>query len=322
MDSMNRKSQELVKPPPKKATTGLRRIYSVCMTRILSILIALLVTGCKDSGPTEILSAPSKVDSTGEIPSTPSVFWPLTETVLVGPRPDQNLVETLKNLGVQKVVSVDALPPEASLWGDAIQVRHLPLGYRSISRQDQLRLAQELSKGNGKIYIHCHHGKHRAPAAALTALRSLGQLNPSEANEWLDRCGVAYEGLRTVVAEATAAESHQIESAMPLEVTCPTKTLSRLMAEVDDVWDRLKKVPSPDDPNAQTQPEDASQLVDLLRLASTTAGPVEAEYHQQMKAAVDLANQLEIRVRAGESAAPIRAALRKSCRSCHQSFRD
>jgi len=37
------------------------------------------------------------------------------------------------------------------------------------------------------------------------------------------------------------------------------------MAEIDQVWDRLKKVPSPDDPIKRTQKEDAAHLLDCKR---------------------------------------------------------
>ena len=143
--------------------------------------------------------------------------------------------------------------PESSLWSEAIEVRHLPLGYRDLPKSLQLRLARELSIDPVKTYIHCHHGQHRGPAAALAALRALGQLDQTEAKSWLDRCGVGYQGLRQAVQDAQPESPQNIQAAMPLEEAVATRSLSRLMAEIDQVWDRLKKVPSPDDPIKRTQ---------------------------------------------------------------------
>ena len=144
-------------------------------------------------------------------------------------------------------------PPESNLWSEAIEVRHLPLGYRDLPKSVQLRLARELLNDPVKTYIHCHHGQHRGPAAALAALRALGQLDQTEAKSWLDRCGVGYQGLRQAVQDAQPESPQNIQAAMPLEEAVATRSLSRLMAEIDQVWDRLKKVPSPDDPIKRTQ---------------------------------------------------------------------
>ena len=143
--------------------------------------------------------------------------------------------------------------PESNLWSEAIEVRHLPLGYRDLPKSVQLRLARELLNDPVKTYIHCHHGQHRGPAAALSALRALGQLDQTEAKSWLDRCGVGYQGLRQAVQDAQPESPQNIQAAMPLEEAVATRSLSRLMAEIDQVWDRLKKVPSPDDPIKRTQ---------------------------------------------------------------------
>ena len=241
---------------------------------------------------------------------------------MVGPRPSPEQIAELSALGVQKVISVDALPPESSLWGKSIRVRHLPLGYRDLPQTLQLRLARELATDPVKTYVHCHHGKHRGPAAALAALRTLDQFDQAEAMVWLDRCGVEYQGLRDAVQNAKPESIEKIQAATPLEEVAATRSLSRLMAEIDQVWDHLKKVPSPEDPVARTQKEDASQLVDLFRLSSESAGPVDPAYPRQMREAIDLATELETQLQLGQDAAQIRAALRASCRACHKAFRD
>ena len=291
------------------------------MTRVLLVLGMLGLSACDQSDPG------TSMRSAQPVPSPPTLmtklqFHQLTPDIFVGPRPSQEHIEELTALGIKKVISVDALPPESSLWGEAIQVRHLPLGYRDLPKPLQLRLARELSIAPVKTYIHCHHGQHRGPAAALAALRALGQLDQAEAETWLDRCGVVYQGLRQAVQDAQPESPQDIQSALLLEEAVATRSLSRLMAEIDQVWERLKKVPSPDDPNKRTQKEDAAHLLDLFRLSSAAAGPVDPDYPKQMQEAIRLATTLESELQDGEDAAELRAALRSSCRTCHRAFRD
>ena len=291
------------------------------MLRVLVVSGMLGLTACDQSGsgstPLPVQSVPKPPDT-----ETKMQYQQLTPDLLVGPRPSREQIEELVALGIKKVISVDALPPESNLWGESIQVRHLPLGYSDLLRTHQLRLARELSIDPIRTYIHCHHGKHRGPAAALAALRNLGQLDQAEATTWLDRCGVDYQGLRQAVHNAQPQSSENIQAAMPLEEIVATGSLSRLMAEIDQVWDRLKKVPSPGDPDARTQKEDAAHLVDLFRMSSESAGPVDPAYPKQMQEAIDLATKLESQLQDGQDAPQLRAALRSSCRTCHRAFRD
>lgn len=291
------------------------------MRRVLMILGTFGLLACDQSGTD---STTSSIQS-ATISSTNSImreFHHLTPNLLVGPRPSREQIEELSAFGIQKVISVDALPPESSLWGKSIRVRHLPLSYRELPKTLQLRLARELTTDGVKTYVHCHHGKHRGPAAALAALRTLDQLDQAEATVWLDRCGVEYKGLRDAVQNARPESSDDILAALPLEEIAATRSLSRMMAEIDQVWDRLKKVPSPDDPIAKTQIEDASHLVDLFRLSSKSAGPVDPAYPKQMREAVDLATALENQLQLGLDTTQLRADLRASCRTCHKAFRN
>ena len=291
------------------------------MLRVLLVVGMLGLCACDQS------DAGRSTRSVQPVPSPPTLktnlkFHQLTPDIFVGPRPSQEHIAELTTLGIKKVISVDALPPESSLWAEAIQVRHLPMGYRDLPKPLQLRLARELSIAPVKTYIHCHHGQHRGPAAALAALRALGKLDQAQAEAWLDRCGVGYQGLRQAVHDAQPESPQDIQSALPLEEAVATRSLSRLMAEIDQVWDRVKKVPSPDDPIKRTQKEDAAHLLDLFRLSSEAAGPVDPAYRKQIQEAVRLASTLESELQNGEDAAKLRAALRTSCRTCHRAFRD
>ena len=144
--------------------------------------------------------------------------------------------DSLQGLGVRTIVSVDgAVPDVAAARLRGMRYIHLPIGYDGFDETRRAELTRAVLDGlsNGAVYIHCHHGQHRGPAAALTALLNLGTIDQVEASAWLDRCGVAYRGLRNAVQNAEPAHPEDIQSAPPLQEVAETKSLSRLMAEVD-----------------------------------------------------------------------------------------
>src|SRR5690606_19020075 len=67
----------------------------------------------------------------------------------------------------------------------------------------------------GPVYIHCHHGKHRGPAAAAAAAVNLGLVSPAEAVAFMKTAGTAdsYAGLYACVMEADAATKTELDAA-------------------------------------------------------------------------------------------------------------
>jgi len=57
---------------------------------------------------------------------------------------------------------------------------HVPIAYSGLSREQEIRIASAISGAEGPLYLHCHHGKHRGPAAAATALVCLGEITPDD----------------------------------------------------------------------------------------------------------------------------------------------
>ena len=128
------------------------------MLHVMLVLGMLGLSACDQSDPEK------RTRQVQAVPSPPTLktnfkFHQLTPDIFVGPRPSQEHIAELAMLGIKKVISVDALPPESNLWSEAIEVRHLPLGYRDLPKSVQLRLARELLNDPVKTYIHCHHGR-------------------------------------------------------------------------------------------------------------------------------------------------------------------
>ena len=71
---------------------------------------------------------------------------------------------------MQTVISVDGAKPDLeAARKHGLRYVHLPHGYDGVPapRGDELAIA--LRTLEGPIYVHCHHGKHRSPAAAGVA---------------------------------------------------------------------------------------------------------------------------------------------------------
>ena len=164
----------------------------MCRAQFFAVL--LFAIGCSDQngesvnhGGTRTLSpssneeltvAPMRIDAQ-YLPNPVQVH---TNVISGGlPKGDEAFRE-LKSLGVQTVISVDGTKPDvktANKYG--IRYVHLPHGYDGISEARVKELAKAVRELDGPIYIHCHHGKHRSPAAASVACVAAGLIPESKA---------------------------------------------------------------------------------------------------------------------------------------------
>lgn len=113
----------------------------------------------------------------------------------------------LQALGVRTIVSVDGATPQVELASKyGMRYVHLPHGYDGIAPELAARLAQALRDLPGPIYIHCHHGKHRSPAAAAVACIGAGRISIQTGREVLKLAGTnpKYVGLYRAVESAVA----------------------------------------------------------------------------------------------------------------------
>lgn len=142
--------------------------------------------------------------------------------VWIGGQPDGDAgFAELRRMGMRTVISVDGAPPDverARRFG--LRYVHLPIRYSAIDEKRQAELARAVSALPGPCYVHCHLGKHRGPAAAATALASLGRITTAEAEAILVAAGTSpkYAGLYSTVRNArrlSDAELSAIDAAFP-----------------------------------------------------------------------------------------------------------
>src|SRR5690606_26674668 len=91
---------------------------------------------------------------------------------------------------------------------------HLPHGYDGISTNIQLQLASAAGTLPGPIYVHCHHGMHRGPAAAAVVCMANDGWTAAQATAWLHAAGTStnYAGLFGTVRDFKIPSTETLRS--------------------------------------------------------------------------------------------------------------
>ncbi len=172
--------------------------------------ISLLITGLHQPEPRE----PSRYPARLRTRHLANVVR-LHPDVISGSRPAGPIAfRELKQLGVKTIISVDGPRPDrrrAKRLG--LRYVHMPQGYDGIESLQIQRLAKGIHELPGPIYVHCHHGRHRAPAAAVAACIALGYMSPTEGARALRFAGASkkYSGLYDSVRRARQLDVETIE---------------------------------------------------------------------------------------------------------------
>jgi protein tyrosine phosphatase (PTP) superfamily phosphohydrolase (DUF442 family) len=287
-------------------------------------------------------SVPSARDSAKIVAKGLNNVYRITPQLYSGSSPEgEEGFRSLRTLGIKTIISVDGAKPDidrAKKLG--LRYVHLPVGYDGISQEQSLRLAKAMRELPGPVYIHCHHGKHRGPAAAIAHLCLDESCGLDTVVAEMRRAGTDphYTGL-FASAKAFRRPSPQELEALPTEFPEVAKVaaLAEMMVAVDERWENLKKVravgwkPPPDSPDLDPAHE-ALQLVEHYREASRLRQVRDRadEFRRWLAEAEKRASQLEGLLRAGREQNDLdRAATEKvfrkvgdSCAQCHGKYRD
>jgi hypothetical protein len=164
-----------------------------------------------------VVTYASGVTTTG--PEFGPVVW-FTPEVISGPAPQAVGLDILSKAGIRTIISVDGAIPDANaIASHRMRCIHIPLGYDRITTQAGLTLIRAVRDLPAPVYIHCHRGIYRGPAAAGYALVGLDRMTPSQAMKLMRRCGGSekvYPGLFSAMGEAQHILSADIDEFMPL----------------------------------------------------------------------------------------------------------
>jgi protein tyrosine phosphatase (PTP) superfamily phosphohydrolase (DUF442 family)/cytochrome c556 len=234
----------------------------------------------------------------------------------------------LKDLGIKTIISVDGATPEvAAAHRHGLAYVHLPVGYDGISRDKVLALARAATDLPGPIYVHCHHGQHRGPAAAALMRRCHGGWTADEAIGFLKTAGTdpKYEGLYASVRDEPPLGPGQ--AVFPEVADVPG--LTARMVEIDDLWDALKKSrangwqsPNAHGSTAHLALQLSEQFREAARLPDADARP--ESFRRLRGEAEHAAAELEAALRASDATAAGKAFDRTAatCANCHREHRD
>lgn len=146
------------------------RAFACCRLIAPALCLAVsLVAGCASATPELADSTVGSKDYevVGDLPGVARVVR-LAEDAYRGAEPEgEEGMRSLRKLGIRTILSVDVSDEERTLaqrYG--IAYHEVPLGYKGWSDEQAAEILRVLRTAEGPVYMHCHHGKHRAGSAA------------------------------------------------------------------------------------------------------------------------------------------------------------
>ena len=256
----------------------------------------------------------------------------VTDKIYSGAEPDgDEAFESLRALGVKTVVSVDGARPDvATAHKHELRYVHIPIGYDGVTRDAGDAMARVVREAKAPIYVHCHHGQHRGPAAAAVACIASGAADGREALKILERAGTGkeYPGLWRDVAAYSPPPS---DARLPaLQEVAKVDSLPAAMAQIDRAFDELKLSQQADWSVPPNHPDLApatqatlvrEQFHEASRLLS---GQHDARFKEWLSAAEAGSRDLEAALRGDNKTQATRSfqQLQNACKQCHAAYRN
>lgn len=319
-------------------------------TRLLLVLAGGFVVGCSSEKPRPSVDesaevAPAVFDGPRKIKTQhlPNAVHVHAKVISGGLPQGDAAFRELKTLGVKTIISVDGAKPDvATAAGYGLRYVHLPHGYDGIPEERVRELAKAVRDLEGPIYLHCHHGRHRSPAAASVACVAAGLLPPSAALPVLELSGTSrnYRGLYQSANEARPLEAVLLDELnVEFRDTVDVPPLAEAMVAIERTHDHLKQFAAagwrtpakhPDLEPAhealllrehftellrvdyvEHQPEEFRQL---LRDSEGAAGELEGELREWKRTGVETAHP--------QSLGRLSGRITANCKTCHWKYRD
>jgi protein tyrosine phosphatase (PTP) superfamily phosphohydrolase (DUF442 family) len=269
----------------------------------------------------------------------------LTPQVVCGAQPEgDDGFAALRQLGIKTVVSVDGAQPDLQrAYANSIRYIHLPIGYDSVPNEKSQQLAKALLELEGPIYVHCHRGKHRGPAAAATACVVAGLLNNTQAISAMKVMGTG-ENYLGLWASARESKPERKETLKALKAQLPervaVRALVETMVQMDELLDHLSLLQQAGWKPSAAHP-DLEPAHEALKLREQFTEAQRADHFEQrsvdfkawMKGGEQIAMKLEQQLaeRKKQGYPELQAAreldatlktLKNNCSQCHESERN
>ncbi len=243
--------------------------------------------------------------------------------------------EELAALGIRTVISVDGVAPNKELaLQHGIRVVHLPIGYDGVNAQRTKELAHAIATMPRPIFVNCHHGKHRGPAALCVGAIGAGEITNAQAVAFMTLAGTSskYHGLwhAADTAQQLSADT-LLDDSIELPEQAVIEDFVEAMAEVDRLheflWDCADNGFAPPVDNPDLVPISlAGQIHNLLRGMADDQivmqeGP---EFADLLRTNQEHASAVETKLEQNDLAGALESLnmLTDSCNDCHTKYRN
>lgn len=298
-----------------------------CWLPLILLTVAFVVHAA------EPLAPPRPID----LPGLHNVFQ-IGERLYSGSGPENDAAfQSLAKLGIKTVLSVDGATPDVErARRHGLVYVHVPIGYDSVPRAAALQIAKAVRDLPGPIFIHCHHGKHRGPAAAAIArLCQDDRCQVDDALRIMQQAGTdpRYAGLFRSVREFRRPSEQELQQLTgPLPSTVVAQGVKQQMVAIDHAWGELQQIraagwKTPSE-HPDLVPQQASlQLVEGFRELHRLPldKPRDKTYGEWCAASLHSAEQLDHAVRTSATKAVLEEryqAVLEECARCHTKYRD
>ena len=305
-------------------------LYKEAWIWCLAILLLVAVVGCSTCGKDP---APKQESSTLPLsqpedrPGLHNVVH-VSRTIYSGGEPHgEEAFQELARMGIKTVVSVDgAMPAVDAAERYGLRYVHIPIGYDGVSPEAGLSFAQVAREAKGPVYIHCHHGKHRGPAAAAVVMLACGEGDHADARELLQVAGTSpeYDGLwRDVAAYKPPTEGTALP---PLVAQAKVDSMVLAMAMIDRHYDNLKYSQeagwqTPADHPDIVPAREALLLREQFHEIVRNQADLDPQLIQWLRQSEGLAGSIEEGLKQGRPMDEALTQLKAACKQCHSKYR-
>lgn len=261
----------------------------------------------------------------------------VTPKIFSGSSPDNEAgFAELARLGVKTIISVDGGKPDvetAKKFG--LKYVHLPIGYDGIPTNRVVELVKAAQTLAGPLYVHCHHGKHRGPAAVAVMCEAVSGWTTNVAEQWMRQAGTAadYAGLYRSAREFKLPTPAELAAVKQLPEVARTSSLVESMVAIDEHMERLKGAKNtvwrqvPGHPDIQPSHEATllwEQFREMARFSDSAKRP--ADYRAKLADAEKAADQFRALLKQdsinSQKADDAFKKVSQTCGACHKNFRN
>ena len=270
-----------------------------------------------------------------EIPGVHNAFR-ATERIYSGSQPEgDEAFAAIAKLGVKTIVSVDGGKPDVeTARKHGLRYVHLPIGYDGVPTNRVVELAKLTVELSGPFFVHCHHGKHRGPAAVAVMCEASEGWTTDKAVAWLREAGTAvdYPGLYRSVQQFSKPTPAQLAAIKELPEVSKTSSLVDAMVAIDAHFDHLKESQkagwkTPPGHADISPPHEATMLWEQFKEMARTEDTAKRgeDYRAKLVAAEKIADSLRKLLREPADGKLIDAAFKQAgqnCSACHKKYRN